>query len=104
MIAGALETLRRFRPTILMEIHGRFPLRCDFDPGASVVALAGLGYRFFDLDRRDDGYWCEHVRDVIEPIREAHKAHDVLCWHPEGPVSGTPPGFGIEFSRTHFGT
>ena len=104
VIAGAIETLRRFRPTILMEIHGRFPLRCEFDPGASVVALAGLGYRFFDLDRRDDGFWCEHVEDVIEPIREAHKAHDVLCWHPEGPVSGTPPGFGIEFSRTRFGT
>ena len=61
VIAGGHETLRRFRPSILMEIHGRIPLRSAFDPSASVVTLAGLGYRFFDLDRRDDGHWCERV-------------------------------------------
>ena len=104
VITGALRVLSKFRPSILMEIHGRLSFRSGFDPCGAVRALANLGYRFFDLDRRDEGRWCEQVEEVTEPLRKAQKGHDVLCWHPEGPVPGTPPPIGIEFSKTRFGT
>ncbi|MEQ8370962.1 MAG: FkbM family methyltransferase [Alphaproteobacteria bacterium] len=51
MLVGAADTLRRFHPTLLLEVHAGHLARAGDTPQALFTFLADLGYRAFRLDR-----------------------------------------------------
>lgn len=100
VLRGASRILASDRPTLLIESRGE---------NAPLQFLTELGFRFYDLDMREDGRWTESPREIQLGIGRAGKHHDVLCWHPEGLTSygsgqGQAPDFSTSFSRTRFGT
>ncbi len=69
---------------------------CELDDRTMVQVLV-------DLDLGPTGKWCDQPDQAIEAVLAGHKHHDLLCWHPAGPVPGEPPEFGGEFRRTLYG-
>jgi len=96
-LEGGRETLERDAPGIIVEIAPR-----DADDKSALSFLATLGYRFYDLDMCDRGRWLDNPSKIEGVIRQAPKAHDVLCWRPTD-AQPDAPAFGASFSRTQFG-
>ena len=95
VLQGAQEILHRDHPTILMESRGELkPLQL----------LANLGFKFFDLDLRENGSWTDLPGTVRAEIVKSAKHHDVLCWHPGKLSTRKAPGFATSFARTRYGT
>ena len=94
VLRGGARTIDACKPSILMEVR----------PSAAepVGLLAERGYSFYDVELGDDGAWTQDVAALMDRIRDKH--HDVLCWHPDGPVGagGAPPSFGLPFHKTRF--
>ena len=113
VLEGGVETLRKSYPTIMMEglpqsddrLMESTPKPIEAGHGHAAFFLEELGYQFFDLDLREDGRWHGSAKEIVEGLGRAKKAHDILCWHPEGPQPGSsPPEFGAAFLKTRFGT
>lgn len=103
VIAGGITTLSQHRPAIVMEADPQSVQRRCLDDRTMVEVVVDLGYRIFDLDLGPEGRWCDQPDQAIAAVLTGHKHHDLLCWHPEGPVPGEPPEFGGEFRRTLYG-
>jgi len=50
VIQGGLETLRRFKPRLLLELNASMLERAGTCPSAIAEALSGLGYTLYDVD------------------------------------------------------
>jgi hypothetical protein len=64
LIAGASETLRRFHPTLLLELEDRHLVRFDTSVDAVAQILAGYGYA---PSHWANGYWADGIggRNVL---------------------------------------
>jgi len=65
VLVGAERTLRRFRPSVMLEIEARHLGRYGTDPAAVVAHLTDRGYR---MSRLRDGRWCR-VEEVTAAAR-----------------------------------
>lgn len=75
VIAGAAETLRKFHPTLIVEMNCPTLLKDGGDPTAVWIALNAHGYRFFQLE--DDG--------ALRPLTERPTAFgNYVAVHPQG--------------------
>ena len=92
VLKGAAMTLERVKPSIFSGVRSAGTY--------SITLLGDIGYRFYNLDRRDSGRWERSSTAAIESLFSGH--NDILCWHP-GERESTPPPFVGGFDGTRFG-
>jgi len=68
VIRGAKETLKRFKPDMLVEFHGdKLRLVSDATPASLVAQIADLGYAFYDFQSENkQALSSEEITQIVD--------------------------------------